>query len=348
MQSEENFIKKTLKKLCVLCVTDFASFAFPLLLPLLFLFLFLSCTTAPKIADPLLDESAFLPLEPGASVYLLADVPVCRPILDRLEIREIDKDRYQELLNRTRSVAAALYPEGSARRFQAAAWGNYPKFRGSLALAAGRAWKKNHSETGGPYWYSVRDGLSIALSPTRAFVSGAGPGNKSEPFTRPPGTGTPEGFAEFRQGAALVLWLDDPAGPVNRFLDALALPLQVPAEMMLVSLFPAGTADSGDQEEAGGRNAGTPPDDSKTGGAAYEALVRIVTPGANQARALLTLINMAKIFTGDAADTGDMGALAALLLANPPVLDGRNLTIKTAPLDAERIALLFRAFSLYS
>jgi hypothetical protein len=308
--------------------------------------LFLSCATAPKIPDPFLDESGFLPLEPGASAYLLADVPVCRPILDRIEIREIDKARYRELLDRTRSVAAALYPEGSGRQFQAAAWGNYPEFRGGLAFAAGRAWKKSRSEIGGSYWHSSRDGLSVALSPTRAFVAGAGPGNKCEPFTQPPGTEIPEGFAEFRQDAALVLWLDDPAGPANRFLDTLGLPLQLPSEMILVSLFPVETGDSGNQAEAGAQKADTPPGGEKTA-AAYEALVRIVTPGASQARALLTLINMARVFTADAADTGDMGNLAALLLANPPVLDGRNLTITTAPLDAERIALLFRAFSLY-
>jgi hypothetical protein len=292
--------------------------------------LFFSCATSPKFPDPFEDETAFLPLEPGASVYMLIDVPGCRPVLDRIAMAGMDKKQSDELLNRTRSAVAAFYPEGSEQRFQATAWGKYPGFRGSLALAAGKDWKKNRSKIGGAYYHSARDGLSVALTGSRAFVSGAGPGNHRDPFTEAPGTEIPEGFAEFRRGAVLAFWLDDPAPPVNRFFDALEIPLQLPAERLLVSVFPAG-----------------PGEDDKAAADTYEALIQIQAPSASQARALLTLFNMARVFAPAIGEAGGASALASILFANPPVQDGRNLNLRTATMDAERIALLFSLFPVY-
>jgi hypothetical protein len=308
----------TLKKLCGFRVI-FALLA----VNLLFLF---SCATAPKIPDPFPDESGFLPLEPGASVYLLVDVPACRPILDHLEIRGMNLRQSREIFDRTRTAAAAFYPEGHERRFQAAAWGNYPGFRGNLALAAGKGWKKSRSKTGGGYYHSAGEGLSVALTASRAFVSGAGTGNRTDPFAEAPGTAAPEGFAEFRRGAALALWADDPGPPVNRFFETLGIPLRLPADRLFLSVFPVQEGEGAD--------------------VLYEALIRIETPAASQARALFTLINMARAHAPVMEEAG--AALAALLFANPPVQDGRNLNLRTAVMAAEEIALLFNIFSIYS
>jgi hypothetical protein len=291
--------------------------------------LFFSCATAPKSPDPFLDESAFLPLEPGASVYMLIDVPGCRPGLDKVTIREMGKKQSREIFDRTKTAAAAFYSEGGERRFQAAAWGKYPAFRGNLALAAGKDWKKGRSKTGGAYYHSARDGLSVALTASRAFVSGAGPGSRTDPFTPPPGTETPDGFTEFRRGAVLALWINKPGASVNGLLETMGLPLQIPAEQLFVNLFPH-------IQEGEGADA------------LYEALIRIETSAPSQARALFTLINMARLYASAMGETGAAPALAAVLFANPPVQDGRNLNLRTAVLKAEEIALLFNFFSIYS
>jgi hypothetical protein len=258
---------------------------------------------------------------------MVLDVAACRPILDCLEIQGMDKSQSREILDRTRSVAAAFYPEGGERRFQAAAWGTYPGLRGNMALSAGKDWERGRAKNGGGYYYSVRDGLSVALSASRAFVGGAGPGNHSEPFAEAPGTEVPEGFAEFRRGAALAFWADEPGPRADHFFEALGLPLRLPADRLFVSLVP---------HERDGDAA-----------ALYEALIRIETPAASQARALFTLINMARLYLSPAGEGGD-AALGAVFFANPPVQDGRNLSIRTGVLDAEEIALLFRLFSIYS
>jgi hypothetical protein len=303
----------------------------PGLLPLL-LFFFFSCATSPRVPDPLREETAFLPLEPGGSVYLLADASACRPILDRLEIRGMSALQSREIFDRTRSVAAALYPEGHERRFQAVAWGQYPGFRGSLALASGKDWEKGRSKTGGAYYYSAAGGLSVALSDSRAFVSGGGPGNKIEPFAQAPGTEIPEDFAGFRQGAALAFWVDEPGAPVNRIVAAAGIPLQIPAEQLLICFFPHRGEGEGGAAETD---------------AQYEGRIRIRTPAASQARALVILLNMA-LEAAPAESAEETALLEDLLFANPPLLDGRSLNIRTAPLDAAQIALLFELFQIYS
>jgi hypothetical protein len=309
-----------------------------LLLPLL---LFFSCATVPRSPDPFLDESGVLPLEPGASAYLLVEVSESRPILDRLEILGTFAGDAGKILDRTRTAAAAFYPEGHERRFQAAAWGKYPGFWWGLALSMSRDWKRRRSKTGGAYHYSPREGLSVALTASRAFAAGAGPGPQTDPFAPPPGTAVPEGFAEFRRGAVLALWLKDPAAPASRFFAALGIPLQLPAERILLSVFPA--SQEGERAAA-------------EGGAQYEALIQIQSPAASQARALLSLINLARTMipemgaegTASPEAAGGVAVLAGVLFANPPALDGRNLNLRTRPLDAAQIALLFNTFRVYS
>jgi hypothetical protein len=141
----------------------------------------------------------------------------------------------------------------------------------------------------------------------------------------------PEGFAEFRRGAALALWLDDPGPPVNRFFAAQGIPLRLPAEQILVSLFAC--SQEGEGESAGRK---------------YEVLIQIRTPGASQARALLSLINLTRAMIPEMADTEGAAPLAAVFFANPPVQEGRNLNLRTRALEGEEIALLFKLFPVYS
>ena len=308
---------------------------------LFFVSLFISCKSAPDFPDPVLGESGFIPLEPGALVYVFADVGGARPILDLVPIAGMNEKQSKEMLDRTRSVAAALYPGESGRRFQLTAWGTYPGFRADMAFGTNRDWKKRRSAGGLPYWHSARDRLSVALNAKQAFVSAAVDDAPLEPFSAPPGIEAPEGFGEFRRGAIISCWLENPGSAMNRAFAAMEIPLQLPAERIFVSVFQtAGQADSGGGAgEAAERR--------------YEALLRIQLPGASQARGMVTLFTLARAFlpgftpAEGALSEGGPAALAAFLFANPPVQDGKNLTIKTAVLSERDIALLFNLFSVY-
>ncbi|MDR1106975.1 MAG: hypothetical protein LBL44_11515 [Treponema sp.] len=313
------------------------------LLPAVFVFcsLFLSCVTAPKSPDPLVRETEYLPLEPGAAAYIIVDVERARPLLDGLHFREINRDQSKRVLDMTGTAVAAVYEEGP-RRFQAAAWGKYPAFRAGLSFMFSGEWKKTKSPGGSSYWRSERAGLSLALNPSQAYVS------DGDPFAAPPGTALPAAFAGYRRGAVLACWLPSPAVPLDRFLAATGLPLKIPAEEMFLGIFPASAA-----APVGGE-----------GG--YEILIRIETPSASQARAIAVLIGMARayLFAPGAVPGGPEGGppggaeggssggpegadIAALLFAAAPVQDGAFLNIRTAVLSETEVTLLLSVFSLY-
>ncbi|GHV87550.1 hypothetical protein AGMMS50255_8460 [Spirochaetia bacterium] len=312
------------------------------------LFVLGSCATTPRAAllPPDSPEIEYLPLAPGAVVYVFADMDGARPLLNRIGPGGISGGQAAEILDRTRYAAAAMYPAESGQNIQAVAWGNYPSTRAQFAFTFSKDWKKHKSAEGKSYWYSGRNGLSVALSPGQAFVAmgaaGGGQNKKNplDPFASSPGTASPEGFAEFCRGAVLSLWLENPAAPLDRFLSEMNLPLQIPAEQLLVSLHPV-PAEEPQQEAAPGETS-------------YEAHLRIKTPSLSQARAMLTIFSMARLFASSVATASpsvappSMTALLPILFANPPVQDGAFLNVRTAPMDSGEIALLFGMFSVYS
>jgi hypothetical protein len=303
-----------------------------------------ACAGAPKPLDiPL--ENGF-PLDSGGLAYVYIDVESARPVLDNINFAGMGESDTAMILDRTSYAVAGFYPPESGRTAQFAAWGRYPSGRADFALGASKGWKKLKSENRQTFWYSAQNGASVALNTDRAFAAIFPPavsgGKVPNPFASPPGTLLPEGFTEFRQGAALAFWLEEPESYLNRFLSAMNLPLQIPAESFMASLLPL----PGETLPDGG-----PPADQL-----YEALLRVKTPQANQARGLVTLFSMARLFLSQAAkdpdvqssDAADTVALLSMLFANQPSQEGAFLTLRTAPMSGNDTALLFKLFSVYS
>jgi hypothetical protein len=296
--------------------------AFFAVLPFL---IFVSCVTAPKSPVPLGPAVEYLPLEPGAAVYMIMDVGGARPVLDGMNFLEMDAGSTKQVLDMTKTAVAAVYPPGP-KRFQAVAWGKYPAFRTGLSFAFSSEWKKTKSASGASYWRSGKAGLSLSFNASQAYVS------DGDPFASSPGTALPEGFGAFSRGSVLACWLPEPDVPVGRLIAALGLPLQIPAEELFIGLYPA--------------------EEKK-----YEALIRIAMPSASQARAVAVLLNMTRTFLSspenrpqipEEAAPRDLAALTVLLFANLPVQDGVFLSIKTAPLSETMASLLLQIFSVYS
>jgi hypothetical protein len=283
-----------------------------------------SCATgSAAYNDSLKDLDEFAPLAPGGTLYITIDVPAARPILDAVDLsmmRNMNKKRVAQILDRTRSAVAAYYPENAPRRFQAAARGAYPKARANTAFFFDGAWKKQTSEIGDSYWHSARDKMSVSLSNDRAFVS------DGDPFTPRPGALSPADFGDFRRGVVLAGWIENAAEPINRFLASLGLPIEIPAGRTLFAV-----------HEAGGF---------------YQGTIRMETPSESHARALAAIVGMARLFMPAPAplEGRDLTPtdLAATLFANPPAQDGVYLTMRTGDLSAAGAALLFSQFSVYS
>ena len=302
---------------------------FSTLFSLVFIFL-VSCASSPKISLPA-DENAIALLPVGARVYLWADTVRARPLLDILSFQGVSGKNAAQVLDYTKSAALAFFSNDKAgekdgnRQFFIAALGNYPRFKASLSLAFSKSWKKQKSSAGGNYWYSQANNIALSMGDNLALVS------NTDPLVAFSTASAPEGFAAFNRGFTLAGWMNESAGSINAFLASMGIPLQIPAEDFFFG------ARKEDED-------------------LWNLIFKIRTPSAIQARSLLTLFSVARLFVMRAANTqGEVTGeplspqqAAALLFANLPELEDAYLTLRIDSLDANKIALLFNMFSIYS
>lgn len=293
-----------------------------------------SCKTVPRVHDVIRDGR--LPLEPGAYAYLFAGKEAL-PIVGQLMFNNIDNNQFQQMIDLTSFAAAAIYlipgakAGTSATRYRLAAWGSYPSSRAKVALGSSREWQKRRSAVANAdYWYSSQSGYSIALTGRRALVATAAKNEDApDPYCAAPGTALPEGFAAFREGSILSCWLDNPGPAINQKLKEMKIPIEIPAQRILVGLVPADKPSADGQSP---RAAGQPSADGR-----YTARVQIQLPTVSQARAIAIMFSFARNMLPPKSELG-------ILFANPPVQEGGNLNIATSPLTAREITLLLNVF----
>ena len=309
--------------------------------------LFISCATAPKVSLPadvegIADVRELYMLPAGGKAYIWIDTAEARPLLDVLSIGGLSGKDMARILDSTESAVAAVFPEGGERRFFLAATGSFPVFAANVSMTFNRNWKKQKSPNGSSYWYSKGDGVALALGSNLALVSNIDPNTAFTSEIPPPG------FAEFRRGFALAGWLPNPSEIVDSVIASMGVPLQIPAEDLFfgASRLSPNTAASDDN----------PTDDNPTDTELWEPVFKIRTASASQARSLLVLFSVARLFVqrgligqsaGGSPSMSPQEA-AALLFANTPEQEEDFLILRTASLDAARIALLFQMFSIYS
>ncbi|MDR0451636.1 MAG: hypothetical protein LBH15_01175 [Treponema sp.] len=290
-----------------------------------------SCATSPPAAEPGA-EGEFAALDGGGMAYFTLDVPGARPILDLVQFEEIRGGQMAEILDMTDAAAGAVYAAGdgdaggppgqedaalAGRRYLIAARGKYPALRAGFAFTFSPEWKKLKSPAGKRYWYSGREGIALVLDARSALVS------NTDPYPRSAAVEIPGAFREFRENAALAGWLCSPSVPLNRFTARLNIPIQIPADLLVFAVYPAGSAG-----------------ESRL----YNARLRLETQSPSQARALAAMFGLARLFAAGA----DLPPAIAALLANPPESDGAALVLSTGDLEPEAVALLFNMFSVYS
>ena len=316
------------------------------------MFIFLSCQTIPVTGDPFLGEGDSVPLDPGAVVYVFADVKNARSILERVAAQEMDQKQTRQLLDRTDSVAAAIYPTDSGRLFQMTAWGNFPSGSAGIALGMNKDWKKIRSVQGHSYWYSRTNQMSVAVKTKQAYVAAYSGDTPSDPVSAVPPLQLPPGFHDLKRGSIVFCWFENPGVMINRIFQVMELPLQLPAEQMFISLFASGSNSENDGKRGSERNDESAIESQGTN-PQYQAIVRIETPSESQARAIVTLISMARLFSSNISDAKSrpendiLPLLVSFFFANAPVQEGRDIIIKTAQLSENEITLLLEYFSLY-
>ncbi|MDR0464118.1 MAG: hypothetical protein LBG94_03265 [Treponema sp.] len=276
--------------------------------------LLVTCKSIPVMPDSFLKNERFLPLETGASVYLVANVVTARCILDLLPIEELKDNQAKDLLDRTGYAVAALFPEESGKRFQLCAWGNYPSFRAGFAFTFDKNWKKQRSSSGDSYWHSAQSGLSIALTSEQAFAASSLNRTPADPLSGQAGKEIPEGFNDFRAGSPVSFWLEEPDKVISRLFDAAGIPIQFPVKHLFVNIIPIENN--------------------------YEADICFLLENTSQTRGMAAILNLASRHMAGDSDS----IIAMLFFANPSVQKDRSLNLKSAVLDENNIRMLFNIF----
>ena len=298
-------------------------------------FSLVACATIPK-GFTALQEDDFSLLPSGGKLYLWADVQEARPILDGISFDGVSLLSAERVLDRSETAVGVFNTRESGDPFFLTLRGNYPTFGAGFSMTFSRAWRRQRSVMGNPYWYSSPFGIGLAMDSTLALVS------DGDPFLSVPAEGAqvrlPGGFNEFRDGSIIAGWISEPTETVNQFLTVLGIPLQIPTEDFFFSVFPLRQLQSGEAQL----------EEEK-----WELAFHIRTPSVIIARGVLALFDIARLFIMNQDDRIDAERVVItdflpVLFANRPQQEGDVLTLRSAVLDTLELSLLFEAFSVYS
>jgi len=283
-----------------------------------------ACATVPKTTAQM-DTGDFSLLPAGGAMYLWADMAEARPLLESISFDGLDLKQAGSILDRTGSAAAVFSGAGSDRFFVSLR-GKYPVFQAGFSMTFSKDWKKIKSSTGPSYWHSDKFNVGVALDSQRALVCTADPFEKLPSADRP-AVDVPLDFEDFRTGSVMSGWITDPKTSVNKFLSTMGIPIQLPAEDFFFKVL-------------------------KSGDDQWELVFRVRTASVNQARALVAIFTLARVFVSGSGGSGD-GAktiydFLPALFYNLPQRNEDVLTLTSDNFTAKDMSLLFNAISVYS
>jgi hypothetical protein len=257
----------------------------------------------------------FADLPPDAPVYVTVDVERSRELLDEiLELARYGGKTVTAFLDRTLTASAALYPRTnrtaeSGRTFVLAGNGrNYPAAASSVSFFFSPSWKKVRSVTGKKYWRSDRNRISLSMRRNLAYIS------DGDPFFDGNGAEAPAGFTLFSGGSRISAWITD-ISPLNRALERMDIPITVPADALYIAAF--------EQDDG------------------WQAVFRMETPSAAQARGLVSVLSMVRsAFDRGYIKDATVAKFVSLLLSEPPTVDGAALILKSPVMELTEFATL--------
>jgi hypothetical protein len=305
-----------------------------------------ACATIPKNTFEV-ERGDFALLPSGGQLYLWADVNETRPLLESIEYEGLSLAHAATILDRTNTAAAVFgnmknsngsgsaVSAGNVDKFFISLKGRYPTFQAGFSLTFSRDWKKLRSGTGNSYWFSQGIGVGLALDSQLALVSGGDPFSRIPSIQNQPVASVPDGFDKFReqyrpQGAVMAGWIPD-GDLVNEFLSNFGLPISIPSEDFFFCVL---------KQKGPGKEE------------SWELVFDIKTPSVNQARALVTIFSLARVFISALSTPGaerrSLMDFIPVLFANAPQREESTLTLKSDSFSTGELALLFSAISVYS
>jgi hypothetical protein len=272
--------------------------------------LFVSCATT-GVRDAGAFHGGFDGFPADALAYIRIDVKSTRKLMDGVLARNgLNTEAVKKFLDKTDTVAAAVFPLDAERRFLLAADGkNYPAAASSFSFAFSPAWKKIASATGRRYWRNEAKRLSLVLSSGNAYISDA------DPFFTGPRAVPPDSFAPFAALADASVWVWDTSF-IDTALAVANVPITIPSTGLFIALF------------------------RQTDG--WRLALRLEMPSAAQAKGLAAVLTMLRTSLRNGAVKLDpeVATFANLLLSEPPQADGSAIVFQNPHLgDGELYGL---------
>jgi len=268
------------------------------------LFIFLSCQSLsiPEYAVP----PNALPLDKEATAYVTAYVKQAFPIIKLIPEEALESSEMAMLMDRTEYFCAAFFPSESKKKLQLVSYGNYPDTRIKMALGANKDWKKNKAG-----WYSDSEKTSVYVTSKLAFASlwESAPNNpvSSSRIDFPDG---------FDKAAPLSCWLENPGRKIDDALDKMNIPLKIPVQRIFASFY---TEDD-----------------------LYRVRLKLKFSNAREARTVIGLINMARLFiNSEQGSDPSRKMLLDLFFAKVPEQDDIYVNINPPLLNDNGMRLLF-------
>jgi hypothetical protein len=278
-----------------------------------------ACAARAGVRKGLDAGNEFADLPADAPVYVWADAKRARELLDDvLADSGVGGKAVKTFLDRTFEASAALYfraeeTDGGGRSFVLAGSGrNYPAAASAFSFFFSPSWKKIRSITGKKYWCSSKNRISLSIKRNKAYIS------DGDPFFDGGGAAAPAGFTLFSDGASLSAWIKD-ISPLNGVLERIDIPITVPADALYIAAFEAGNG--------------------------WQAVFRMETPSAAQARGLVSLLSMARSAIARGYIT-DAAGFVCLLFSEAPSVDGSALTLKSPVMTRAEFAGLIALLRL--
>jgi hypothetical protein len=258
-----------------------------------------------------LRDTTVIPVAPGARVYCrVVDVAQARHLLNPLSLGTLSLDQASPILDKTTSAVAAWYASDAQQRFMAVAHGKYPQVQAQALFTFSSDWSQRSSPNGS-YWYSTSNNIAVSLNANQVLVS------DRNPLAFGSGVRYPQDFESLSNSAILGFWFDR-ADLINEFLASRQVPMQIPAERVLIFLYEAAQQ--------------------------YTINAHFVAKDEATARGLISLFSVIRPFISN-LDKKVFPLVQELFLKTPTV-EGTSVIVQSGPFSAEELVLLFSNVSL--
>ena len=276
----------------------------------------------------------------GASVYIAAEIPQIRPLLDPLLHHfRMENKTSRMILTKTNFLSAALFSAADADPFVAELHGRaYPAFWADISFAFNKNW--NRKKAGAArYWHSPHFGLALAVSAKKIRAA------KNNPYFSESAAAVPAVFIAWSGEAIAGGWLPG-AALLNRYLKQQGIAVNFPAKAIYFAL--DGVSGVNGSDRVGGAGGSGKAGGSGGDARRYRLRFNIEAESAARALSIQSLLNITKGALEEGGfDRRRLPEIVKIILRAETIVDGRHVLMVTETIDEAAVIEMIKTGATY-